>query len=66
MVEFSGTPEAGKSTTITSVAKMLEINRNKVLRLKKAEIDKGTFEANLWMYFITQAKIIKAKIQMWI
>lgn len=26
MVEFLGTPEAGKSTTITSVAKMLQSN----------------------------------------
>lgn len=67
MVEFSGTPEAGKSTAITSVAKMLENNGYKILILKESaeslpsEIPKGTFEANLWMHFITQAGIIKAK-----
>lgn len=67
MVEFSGTPEAGKSTAIASVAKMLETAGYKVMILKESaeslpeEFQKGTFEANLWMHFITQAGILKAR-----
>lgn len=67
MVEFSGTPEAGKTTAITLVANMLEDKGYKTMILKESaeslpeEIKKGTFEANLWMHLITQAGILKAQ-----
>ena len=59
MVEFSGTPEAGKTTTINAVADMLRKNDYKTIILKESaeslpsEIPKGTFDANMWMHFIT-------------
>ena len=67
MVEFSGTPEAGKSTAILSVSNMLKTIGYKTMILKESaeslpdEFKKGTFEANLWMHFITQAGILKAQ-----
>ena len=66
MVEFSGTPEAGKTTTINTVADMLRENDYKVITLKESaeslpsEIPKGTFDANMWMHFITQSGLISA------
>lgn len=66
MVEFSGTPEAGKTTTINTVANMLRNINYKVIVLKESaeslptEIPKGTFNANIWMHFITQAGLLKA------
>lgn len=66
MVEFSGTPEAGKTTTISTVANMLRSQNYKVMTLKESaeslpeEIEKGTFYANMWMHFITQAGLLKA------
>lgn len=66
MVEFSGTPEAGKTTTINIVADMLRENDYKVITLKESaeslpsEIPKGTFDANMWMHFITQSGLINA------
>jgi thymidylate kinase len=66
MVEFSGTPEAGKTTTINTVANMLRSKNYNVMTLKESaeslpkEIEKGTFEANLWMHFMTQAGILRA------
>ncbi len=66
MVEFSGTPEAGKTTTINAVADMLRKNVYKTIILKESaeslpsEIPKGTFDANMWMHFITQSGLISA------
>lgn len=66
MIEFSGTPEAGKTTTIYKLVNMLR-NENynvEVLResaeLLPAEMPKGTFEANMWMHLTTQAGILRA------
>ena len=67
MVEFSGTPEAGKSTAITLVDKMFEDKGYKTMILKESaeglprEFEKGTFEGNLWMHLITQAGILKSE-----
>ncbi len=66
MVEFSGTPEAGKTSTISVVAEILRNANYKVTTLKESaeslpsEIAKGTFHANMWMHFITQAGILRA------
>lgn len=66
MVEFSGTPEAGKTTSILTVSKMLENAGYTTEILRESaeslpdEIPKGTFHANMWMHFITQAGILKA------
>ena len=66
MVEFSGTPEAGKTSTISAVADILRNANYKVITLRESaeslpcEIAKGTFHANMWMHFITQAGILKA------
>ena len=66
MVEFSGTPEEGKTTTINAVADMLRKNDYKTIILKESaeslpsEIPKGTFDANMWMHFITQSGLISA------
>lgn len=66
MVEFSGTPEAGKTSTISAVADILRSANYKVITLRESaeslpcEIAKGTFHANMWMHFITQAGILKA------
>lgn len=66
MVEFSGTPEAGKTSTISVVAEILRNANYKVTTLKESaeslpsEITKGTFHANMWMHFITQAGILRA------
>ena len=67
MVEFTGTPEAGKITAIKVVSNMLENAGHSVMILEESaeklpkEIPKGTFDANLWMHFITQAGILKAQ-----
>ena len=67
MVEFSGTPEAGKSTAIALLVKMLEDKGYRTMILKESaevlpnELEKGTFEGNLWMHLITQAGILKAE-----
>ena len=66
MVEFTGTPEAGKTTAIKVVSNMLENAGHSVMILEESaeklpnEIPKGTFDANLWMHFVTQAGIFKA------
>lgn len=66
MVEFSGTPEAGKTTTIKTVANMLKAKGYKVGVLQESaenlpkEITKGSWDANLWMHYHTQAGILKA------
>lgn len=66
MVEFSGTPEAGKTTTINRVANILRNENYKVIILRESaeslpnDIPKGTFYANMWMHFITQAGLLRA------
>ena len=66
MVEFSGTPEAGKTTTINTVANIMRNSNYRVIVLRESaeslpdEIAKGTFQANMWMHFITQAGLLKA------
>ena len=62
MVEFSGTPEAGKTTTIRTVANMLRAKEYTVEVLTESaeilpnEITKGSWDANLWMHYHTQAE----------
>ena len=66
LVEFSGTPEAGKTTTINTVANIMRNANYRVIVLRESaeslpdEIAKGTFQANMWMHFITQAGLLKA------
>lgn len=66
MVEFTGTPEAGKTTSIKNVANQLKNAGYKVAILSESaerlpvEIPKGTWNANLWMHYQTQAGILKA------
>ena len=66
IVEFSGTLEAGKTTSIRTIANMLRNDGYKVLELQESaellpkEFKKGTFESNMWMHFITQAGLLKA------
>ena len=67
MVEFTGTPEAGKTTTIRNVANKLVNDGFNVIILKESaeslpkEIPKGTWDANLWMHYQTQSSILRAK-----
>lgn len=67
MVEFTGTPEAGKTTSIGNVLNNLRSMGYKVELLKESaeklprEIPKGTWDANLWMHYQTQAGLLKAK-----
>ena len=66
IVEFSGTPEAGKTTTIGTVSNMLRSQGYEVMTLRESaeslpdEIEKGTFDANMWMHCITQAGLLMA------
>lgn len=67
MVEFIGTPEAGKTTTISNLANKLksmgysvEILKESAEKLPK-EIQKGIWDANLWMHYQTESGIIRAK-----
>lgn len=66
MVEFTGTPEAGKTTSIRNVANKLQNEGYNVAVLEESaeklpeEIPKGTWDANLWMHYNTQAGILKA------
>ena len=67
MVEFTGTPEAGKTTSIANIANNLRSIGYSVSVLKESaeklpeEIPKGTWYANLWMHYQTQAGLVKAK-----
>lgn len=67
MVEFTGTPEAGKTTAIGNVADLLSEKGYQVKTLSESaeklpqEIPKGTSQANLWMHYQTQAGILKAQ-----
>lgn len=66
MVEFTGTPEAGKTTTIKNVANKLIANGHTVCVLQESaeklptEIPKGIWNANLWMHYQTIAEILRA------
>lgn len=67
MVEFIGTPEGGKTTSIVNVANILKSMGYTVSILKESaeklpkEIPKGSWDANLWMHYQTQAGVLKAK-----
>ncbi len=67
MVEFTGTPEAGKTTSIESSCKLFRNMGYSVYVSKESaeslpeEIPKGTPYANLWMHYKTQASLLKAK-----
>jgi len=67
MVELTGTPEAGKTTSISNVANNLKKLGYRVSILKESaeslpeEIPKGTWYANLWMHYQTQSGLLKAK-----
>ena len=67
MVEFTGTPEAGKTTSIHNITNMLSSKGYNVKILRDSaeslpsEIPKGTWQANLWMHYQTQAGILKAQ-----
>lgn len=66
MVEFTGTPEAGKTTTINNVSNKLTNMNYKVSILHESaerlpnEIPKGTWNANLWMHYQTLSGILRA------
>ena len=66
MVEFTGTPESGKTTTIKNLSNKLISNGYEVTVLQESaerlptEIPKGTWNANLWMHFQTTAEILRA------
>lgn len=67
VIEFTGTPEAGKTTSITNVSNALLSIGYKVSVLRESaeklpkEIPKGIWDANLWMHHQTQAGLIRAK-----
>lgn len=67
MVEFTGTPKAGKTTAIANIANNLRNMGYSVSVLKESaealpeEIPKGTWYANLWMHYQTQAGLLKAR-----
>ena len=64
MIEFTGTPEAGKTTVISNLQKSLERQGLNVIvvqesaELQPAEFPKGNWDANWWMRYITCAKIL--------
>ena len=67
MVEFTGTPEAWKTTVITNVSNQLTALGYRVFVLKESaeklprQIPKGTWDANLWMHYQTMSGLLKAK-----
>ena len=64
MVEFTGTPEAGKTTVISSLRNELETRGYKVFVVKESaemvpsEFPKGSWDANVWMRYTTCANIL--------
>ena len=66
MVEFTGTPEAGKTTAIRNVANKLITAGYRVVTLQESaerlpsEIPKGSWSANVWMHLQTTAEILRA------
>ena len=70
MVEFTGTPEAGKTTCILEVKRRLEAKKLKVSFVgESAEIipeniyEKGSFEAHLAMRLTTVLSILKTSLK---
>ena len=67
MVEFTGTPEAGKTTVIGNIYNKLTALGYSVFMLKESaeklpsQIPKGTWDANLWMHYQTLSGILSAK-----
>ena len=67
MVEFTGTPEAGKTTSIECSCETLRSQGYQVSVSKESAeslpeiIPKGTPYANLWMHYRTQSSILKAQ-----
>ena len=67
MVEFTGTPEAGKTTSIRYVYNMLGAKGLSVAISKESAeklpdiIPKGTPNANLWMHYQTQASLLRSQ-----
>ena len=67
MVEFTGTPEAGITTTIKNVSNKLKDQGYSVAVLHESaeslpdEIPKGTWDANLWMHYQTLSGIVRAR-----
>ena len=67
MVEFTGTPEAGKTTSIECSCETLRSQGYQVSVSKESaeslpeDIPKGTPYANLWMHYRTQSSILKAQ-----
>lgn len=66
MVEFTGTPEAGKTTVIQKLQTLLEEKGFKTTIIQESaelvppEFPKGSWDANLWMRYITCSKILRA------
>ena len=66
MVEFTGTPESGKTTAIKNLANKLITNGYEVTVLQESaeklpiEIPKGSWDANLWMHLQTTSEILRA------
>ena len=64
MIEFTGTPEAGKTTVIRALKKQLEeqgVNVKLIqesAELQPSDIPKGSWDAHLWMRYITCANIL--------
>jgi len=63
MVEFTGTPEAGKTTVIKRLQKKLKEQGFKATVIQESaelvppEFPKGTWDAHVWMRTITSSKI---------
>lgn len=66
MVEFTGTPEAGKTTVIKRLQKQLEEQGFKVTVIQESaelvppELPKGSWDANVWMRYNTCSKLLHA------
>ena len=65
MIEFTGTPEAGKTTVIHNLQKILEEQHNlkvaiiqESAELQPKEFTKGSWDANFWMRYITCANVL--------
>ncbi len=65
MIEFTGTPEAGKTTVIRNLQKILEEKNNlkvsiiqESAELQPEDFPKGSWDANYWMRYITCANIL--------
>ena len=67
VVEFLGTPEAGKTSAIELLVPLLEKYNLRVFVIREAAeivptfIPKGSFDSNLWMHFHTLQSLVSAK-----